>query len=105
MILPVITVPTVALRVVMVIAWVLSVCSAPEKWNLPAYITVIIQAANLGPLIYSIVSYRLNKHSLNTQNVSNKLETGVIFAIIFIGAVSTLFLSFFHQHTSYIGEF
>ncbi|XP_067942732.1 solute carrier family 52, riboflavin transporter, member 3-like [Watersipora subatra] len=75
----------------------------PEGWNLPTYITVIIQTANIGPLLYTISVFLLKKSQGDTRTQSNGLETAVIFIIIVIGALSTLFLSFFWSTTSYIG--
>ncbi|XP_067942033.1 solute carrier family 52, riboflavin transporter, member 3-like isoform X2 [Watersipora subatra] len=75
----------------------------PEGWNLPTYITVIIQTANIGPLLYTISVFLLKKSQGDTRTQSNRLETAVIFIIVVIGALSTLFLSFFWSTTSYIG--
>lgn len=76
----------------------------PESWNLPAYITVLIQAANIGPLSYAIVKYLIHKHKPESPRAADGLETGVIFAIIIVGAAATLLLSFFWHVTSIVGE-
>lgn len=67
---------------------------APEGWNLPSYIIVIIQLANIGPLIYTI---------------GNKLapdivrETTVTHIIIIMAAISSLLLAVFWKDTSVVG--
>jgi riboflavin transporter 2 len=32
----------------------------PEAWNLASYIVVIIQLANIGPIIYSIIKFKFS---------------------------------------------
>ena len=67
---------------------------APEKWNLPSYITVIIQIANVGPILYTIV----NKISPSKFN-----EKHGVFLLVVLGATGSLLLVFFWKDTSYIG--
>lgn len=66
----------------------------PEFWNLAAYLSVIIQIANIGPILYS-VSYKLCRSLVN--------DTYVIHAMMAIGVVACFFLGFFWNHTTYFG--
>ena len=65
----------------------------PESWNLPSYIIVIIQLANIGPLIYTILV------KLWPERIK---EWPFVYVIIAIGALSCLALVFFWDSTSYI---
>ena len=67
---------------------------SPEGWNLPSYLTVIIQLANVGPLIYAIVNHFAPK------KVHEK--TAIPF-IVSVGAVACALLGFYWNETSYIG--
>ena len=62
----------------------------PEAWNLPSYLAVIIQVANIGPLIYTVAN-RCAPHKVK--------EWPVVYLIILIGAVACLLLAFFWDHT------
>ena len=78
----------------------------PEGWNLPAYFTVIIQLANLGPLSYGLLRWAIRRYKLSTDSRSeDKLETVAIYLIIIIGAVSVFLLSFYWDVTSPIGKY
>ncbi|XP_071807484.1 solute carrier family 52, riboflavin transporter, member 3-B-like [Asterias amurensis] len=59
----------------------------PEGYNLATYLTVIIQIANVGPLIFSLVNYFSPK--------GKHVEIPTVFIIVSIGCVSTLLLVFF----------
>ncbi|XP_031567042.1 solute carrier family 52, riboflavin transporter, member 3-B-like [Actinia tenebrosa] len=63
----------------------------PEKWNLPSYLTIIAQLANIGPLIFSIGN-RLAPNQVT--------EKPVILLILSIGATSCVLLSIFWDRTS-----
>lgn len=65
----------------------------PEGWNLPSYLAVIIQIANIGPLTYTIAN-RLAPNKVK--------EWPVIYIIIMVGAASCLLLAFFWKETSII---
>lgn len=65
--------------------------SSPEQWNLPSYLTVIVQIANIGPISYSILKKYLS--------VSDKYT---IYLIITIGALSALSMAFFYSQTTII---
>ena len=65
----------------------------PESWNLPSYIIVIIQLANVGPLIYTILV------KVWPERIK---EWPFVYIIIAVGALSCLALVFFWDSTSYI---
>lgn len=67
---------------------------SPEGWNLPSYLAVIVQLANVGPLIYAIGNHFAPK------KVHEK--TAIPF-IVSIGAVACALLGFYWNKTSYIG--
>lgn len=66
---------------------------APEGWNLPSYITVLIQIANLGPLLYTIV------HKCFPSKFNEKHG---VYIIVFIGAAACLMLVFLWKETAYV---
>ncbi|ESP01858.1 hypothetical protein LOTGIDRAFT_172322 [Lottia gigantea] len=66
----------------------------PEKWNLPSYMSIIIQIANIGPLIFTISNY------IWPQKVR---EIPVIYVIILVGAIACLLLAFFWDTVIDIG--
>ena len=67
---------------------------APEKWNLPSYLAVIFQLANIGPLTYA-----LGNHFF-PEKVREKCAIPLI---VSIGAVSCALLGFYWDETSDIG--
>ena len=66
----------------------------PESWNLPSYMTIIIQVANIGPLIYTI------GHLLLPRIITEK---PVAYFIIFTGCVAAILIAFVWQETVFIG--
>ncbi|GAB1598098.1 solute carrier family 52, riboflavin transporter, member 3-A-like [Argonauta hians] len=58
----------------------------PEKWDLPSYLSVVIQLANIGPISYTLVSVFF-PNSLN--------EKKVIFSLLVVGSLACVLLSFF----------
>ncbi|XP_052062981.1 solute carrier family 52, riboflavin transporter, member 3-B-like isoform X1 [Mytilus californianus] len=65
----------------------------PEGWKLPSYLSVIIQMANIGPLLVTAM-YVFCKSYMK--------ERVAVYAVLGIGATSCLLLSFFWQETTYI---
>lgn len=65
----------------------------PEGWNLPSYLTVIIQLANLGPLLVTLV-HRLCPGKLR--------EAPVIGAVLSVGVLACALLAAFWQRTTII---
>ncbi|XP_035199481.1 solute carrier family 52, riboflavin transporter, member 3 [Oxyura jamaicensis] len=65
----------------------------PEQWDLPSYITIIIQMANVGPLFVTLM-HRFWPGLLK--------EVAVIYVIVSLGAVACLLLAFLWNQTSLI---
>ena len=65
----------------------------PEGWNLPSYMTVIIQMANIGPIAVTIA------HICAPGKVR---EQPIVYAMVLIGSVASLLLVFFWQETSVV---
>ncbi|KAG7281090.1 hypothetical protein CRUP_027627 [Coryphaenoides rupestris] len=66
----------------------------PEGWGLPSYLTVIIQLANLGPLLVTLM-HKLRPGRLN--------EAAVIYAVLVVGAVACVLLASFWRVTTVVG--
>lgn len=71
----------------------LIVNALPEGWELPSYLTVIIQLANLGPLLVTIM-HKLCPGRLN--------ERVVIYSILSIGILSCILLVFLWDKTTIV---
>ncbi|KAI3357745.1 hypothetical protein L3Q82_016150 [Scortum barcoo] len=71
----------------------LIVNALPERWELPSYLTVIIQLANLGPLLVTLM------HKLCPGRLK---EHVVIYSILSIGVVSCVLLAFFWDKTTIV---
>uniref|UniRef100_A0A8C2WJP8 Riboflavin transporter n=1 Tax=Cyclopterus lumpus TaxID=8103 RepID=A0A8C2WJP8_CYCLU len=71
----------------------LIVNTLPEGWELPSYLTVIIQLANLGPLLVTLM------HKLYPGRLK---EHVVIYCILSIGVLSCLLLAFFWDRTTIV---
>lgn len=69
----------------------LMVNTLPEAWTLPSYLTVIIQMANVGPLLVGII-YKLFPERLK--------ESAVNYVILSIGVVACILLAFFWDKTT-----
>ncbi|XP_033216875.1 solute carrier family 52, riboflavin transporter, member 3-A-like [Belonocnema kinseyi] len=67
----------------------LLVNSLPEKWNLPMYLVIMIQVANIGPMAY-ILARKFN---------FNFPESYLIFALLLLGASMMSLLAFFYKKT------
>ncbi|XP_045194014.2 solute carrier family 52, riboflavin transporter, member 3-B-like [Mercenaria mercenaria] len=66
----------------------------PEGWNLPSYMTVVIQIANVGPIAYTIWSF---------LNPKSSFEKPVVLLMVFVGSAASLLLAFFWMETSVVG--
>lgn len=71
----------------------LIVNALPEGWELPSYLTVIIQLANLGPLLVTLM-HKLRPGCLN--------ERAVIYSVLSIGIASCILLVFFWDKTTVV---
>uniref|UniRef100_A0A8B9FJR8 Riboflavin transporter n=1 Tax=Amazona collaria TaxID=241587 RepID=A0A8B9FJR8_9PSIT len=65
----------------------------PEQWDLPSYITIIIQMANVGPLFITFM-HRFRPGLLK--------EEAVIYVVVSVGALACLLLAFLWNYTSSI---
>ena len=65
----------------------------PEGWRLPSYLSLLIQAGNIGPLVFTIAN-RLSNNKVR--------EWPVIYIILINGLVACLFLGFYWDYTSFI---
>ncbi|NXW34019.1 S52A3 protein, partial [Phaetusa simplex] len=65
----------------------------PEQWDLPSYITIIIQMANVGPLFVTLM------HHFRPGLLK---EVAVIYVVLSIGVVACGLLAFLWSHTSHI---
>uniref|UniRef100_A0A8C9ER49 Riboflavin transporter n=1 Tax=Pavo cristatus TaxID=9049 RepID=A0A8C9ER49_PAVCR len=63
----------------------------PEQWDLPSYITIIIQMANVGPLFVTLM-HRFWPGSLK--------EVVIIYVVVSVGIVACLLLAFLWDYTS-----
>ncbi|NXS63719.1 S52A3 protein, partial [Brachypteracias leptosomus] len=66
----------------------------PEQWDLPSYITIIIQMANVGPLFVTLM-HRFRPGLLK--------EVVVIYVVVSVGVLACLLLAFLWSYTSSIG--
>jgi len=65
----------------------------PEGWNLPSYLSITGQIANVGPLLYTILN------SFFPKVITEKRS---IYFVMIIGLISTILLSFFWDETTFI---
>ncbi|XP_015588952.2 riboflavin transporter 2-like isoform X2 [Cephus cinctus] len=72
----------------------LLVNSAPEGWGLPAYLSVLVQAANIGPILYT----------LSRKYLPNFPETFWIWILLSMDIIAIGLLAFFHDRTSFYGS-
>ncbi|XP_026785324.2 riboflavin transporter 2 [Pangasianodon hypophthalmus] len=68
----------------------LIVPQVPEGWYLPSYLSILTQAANVGPLFVTLM-HQFQPGKLN--------ETAVIYFIVSFGTLSSLLLAFFWKAT------
>lgn len=71
----------------------LLVTELPEGWYLPSYITVIIQLANVGPLLVTLL------HHFRPGCLS---EVPVIFTVLSVGTVACILFAFLWNVTSWV---
>ncbi|CAO2578342.1 Solute carrier family 52, riboflavin transporter, member 3 [Lemmus lemmus] len=71
----------------------LLVTELPEGWDLPSYLTVVIQLANIGPLLVTLL------HRFQPGRLS---EVPVIFLILCVGTAACILLAFLWKMTSWI---
>ncbi|KAG9472909.1 hypothetical protein GDO78_016083 [Eleutherodactylus coqui] len=67
----------------------------PEGWELPSYLSLLIQFANIGPLAVTLIH----------KFCPGRLREGpVIFVILAVGIASCVLLAFLWQETSWVGS-
>ncbi|WAR13352.1 RFT2-like protein [Mya arenaria] len=66
----------------------------PEGWNLPSYMAVVTQIANIGPLTYILT---------NVSCPSRNLQRPVVYAMVIIGSAASFLLAFYWTRTSVVG--
>ncbi|KAM5127522.1 solute carrier family 52, riboflavin transporter, member 3-B-like [Mantella aurantiaca] len=67
---------------------------APEGWELPSYLSLLIQFANVGPLAVTLT------HKFRPGHLQ---EGPIIFVLLGVGVVSCVLLAFLWQETSWVG--
>ena len=65
----------------------------PEGWNLPSYMAVISQIANIGPISVTVANLCAPKKTK---------ERPIVFVMLIIGTLSSILLAFFWSETSFI---
>ncbi|XP_015588990.1 solute carrier family 52, riboflavin transporter, member 3-B [Cephus cinctus] len=70
----------------------LLVNTAPEGWSLPAYMVMLVQVANLGPVLYSLYA----KYAAAPQ------DSLIIYTLLGASTIATFTLAFIYQKTSMI---
>eukprot|EP00096_Caligus_rogercresseyi_P003209 TRINITY_DN1588_c0_g1_i2.p1 TRINITY_DN1588_c0_g1~~TRINITY_DN1588_c0_g1_i2.p1 ORF type:complete len:432 (-),score=56.08 TRINITY_DN1588_c0_g1_i2:240-1535(-) len=70
----------------------LMVSVLPESWNLPSYLVFLIQIANVGPIVYSLLRWKVG--------ISNSL---CIYGVLSLGVIASVTLIFTWSRTLDIG--
>ena len=70
---------------------------SPQYWKLPSYLTVIIQIANIGPLLY-VLSNRYIKY----KGRKVVTEVPIICFVLSVGVIASFLLAFTWKETSFI---
>ncbi|KFW93641.1 Solute carrier family 52, riboflavin transporter, member 3, partial [Phalacrocorax carbo] len=65
----------------------------PEQWDLPSYITIIIQMANVGPLFVTLM------HHFRPGLLK---ETAVIYVVVSVGVMACLLLAFLSSSVTFL---
>ena len=70
---------------------------SPQYWKLPSYLTVIIQIANIGPILY-VLSNRYIKY----KGRKVVTEVPIICFVLSVGVIASFLLAFTWKETSFI---
>lgn len=81
----------------------LLVNQSPQGWSLPSYISIVVQIANIGPLLYFCLNRFLNRNKGHDDSRRVQTEIPAIFIILSVGVIASILLAFFWQETSMIG--
>lgn len=76
------------------------VVSLPECYDLPAVLSVVIQVANIGPIIYIVLKSILRRCSIKTMTI----EISAVYVLVTIGLLSCILLSITWDKTAVIGR-
>ena len=76
------------------------VVSLPECWNLPAVLSVVIQVANVGPIIYTVVKALLTRFSVRQLTI----EISAVYVLVTIGLASCVLLAILWDKTAVVGR-
>ncbi|XP_049830907.1 solute carrier family 52, riboflavin transporter, member 3-A-like isoform X1 [Schistocerca gregaria] len=72
----------------------LLVQTQPEGWNLPSFISIIVQIANIGPILYG----------LTQKFLPGKLrDSFIIYGLLIMGTIALLLMALLYEETTYIG--
>jgi len=71
--------------------------SSPQQWTLPSYLTVVIQLANVGPLIYV-----LSNRYVTYKSKQVVTERPVIYILLGVGVIASFILAFTWHTTTLI---
>ena len=75
----------------------------PECYDLPALIVVVIQVANVGPLLYAIAKYFFHRFKWDSYQLH--FDVAVILGLVAIGILSSALLAaFWDRNTAIFGE-
>ncbi|KAK0163984.1 hypothetical protein PV328_002659 [Microctonus aethiopoides] len=66
--------------------------SAPEKWNLPVHMVMLVQIANLGPILYTIYA----------KYFSWTRDTYIIYGLLGCATIAIYLMAISYKYTSYI---
>ena len=72
------------------------VVTQPEHWKLGAYLALVTNVGNIGPLILILIKCFYRKHQLNPVPIN--------YTVILIGMISCFLLIFFWSYTTIVGN-
>ncbi|XP_063225962.1 solute carrier family 52, riboflavin transporter, member 3-B isoform X2 [Bacillus rossius redtenbacheri] len=73
----------------------LMVQTQPEGWNLPSYLSIVVQIGNIGPISYTL---------LQKFWPDRVRDSWLIYGILTVGCTSLLLMSFFYKEVTFFGE-
>lgn len=76
----------------------LLVSQSPQQWSLPSYLTVVIQLANIGPILYVIANKYVKR---NGRKIVTEIPT--IYGILSVGVLASFLLAFLWDKTTLLG--
>lgn len=63
----------------------------PESWYLASYLVIIIQIANIGPILYTLI-----------QKISPIPDNIIIYVLLVIGVIAGILMAFKYDITSFV---